>query len=222
MLFDICKMWMKKFRKKFLIGFGNTKVRLKNRTTFMGPIEKTGVLTYQLDDHYNGKDIELKINDRYKERILSGQEPVKIHTSCHEQCDDHTISDQTEYIIIKTWFAGAIAENTKGEPHVEILPLRKRDAVFKDPKYGSATITFTGSDLWESVDLYYFIQNPLDENFVMGTTFSYLNLKNSAKVELADDMFEITLMVCTGGGNGSGKKITLAQAEETIDKINHT
>ena len=52
---------------------------------------------------------------------------------------------------------------------VMVFPLAKRLAKFKDPRYGSATITLPANPYWESVDMYYTVPDAQDENFCMGS-----------------------------------------------------
>lgn len=167
-----------------------------------GPVPNTGVLCYRNADHWNGEDCRLTINRDYKRDVLAQTRPAKFSSEFH--CKSwNNIADATEFIIIKMYFL----ENPAGE--VLVFPLSKALAKFEDPRYGSATITLPPNDIWESVDLYYSVPDPEDENFAMGTGFSYLNLKSSAPIQLGDDLFELTPAMGMSGGGGAAKKHSL-------------
>lgn len=179
----------------------------------MGSADK-GVLTYQLPDHYNGTDIELRINDNSgnKKEIQAGKSTAELSCSYKSKKTANTsnISEFTEFMIIKTYFEG------ESDPEVGLYPASRSNAVFKNPKYGSASIPIAGSEYWECVDMYYHVQDPEYENYISGNQFSYLRPKADAEIAFADEMFE-TSPACFGGG-GSGR-LKLAAAEGLIDMI---
>ena len=47
------------------------------------------------------------------------------------------------------------------------------------------------NSLWRSVELYYYVPDPNNENYIQSTSFSYLNLRSDANVEFADNVFEM-------------------------------
>lgn len=194
--------------------------KIQNNSTFMGPIPNTGILMYRLPDHYNGKDITLKLDNDKKHKINNHIIPVQLHAGFHEE--HNNISDFTEYMIVKTYF------EDDETPQIDIFSIPRCKAKFKDPKYGTAIIQFPKNEnsvnsVWESVEFYYYVPDPKNENFMQSTSFSYLNLKSDAEVEFADSMFE-TRPKFGINQNMSQTKDTKdiknsAEFEEIIDKI---
>jgi hypothetical protein len=182
-------------------------------STFMGSVAGTGVLIYKFDDTYNGKDIELCLtsNDgqdkRDKASAQNGLGGVKFHTRSFSH-DGSNVSEFTEFIVIQTFL------KDEKKPHVEIHPLNRRLAVFKNPKYGSATIKLEDSKFWDSVEMYYHIPDPRYTNYIGSDGFSYLNLRADIKVNLADSVFHHSPAAAMGGmGGGRGKVETTANSD---------
>jgi hypothetical protein len=167
--------------------------------SFMGPFEGTGMLFYQLDDTFDGKDIELGLDADNKQKnkrdALDGK-VVKFSTVGWNT--EHTnVSETSEFIVIQTFL------KDEKKPYVEIHPFNRRLAVFEDPKYGSATIKLEGSKFWGAVEMYYHIPNEQYTNYIGNNGFSYLNLKEGMSVNLSDKLFHHVPAAAMGGGNDS-------------------
>ena len=171
----------------------------------MGPIENTGLLCYRNADSYGAPDVTLKFNE---ECTVTTRLPASFFDRGAMQ-----ISDWTAYIIIKTYFQG---ENA---PEIEVHPLSRRLAKFKDPRYGSASVTLEGSRYWKSVDVYFPVSDPENINYITTNHFDYLNVKDDAALVFADSMFERVPAMAGGGGGGGDRKLKSSEAEALLPGI---
>jgi hypothetical protein len=163
------RLWKKDGKIKNPLGFNGA---------YFQSMPNQGILTYKLDDNYDGKDIKLMFNDHDKQ---------KLYPALGEQHDN--ISDFTEYMVVKTYF------QNKETPLVEIFHIPKgiAETLPKDRRYGMVRIKLSESTLWESIGLYYNLSHRRnEENFVNGIFFSYLNLKTDAQTLFTANMFEVT------------------------------
>lgn len=195
--------------------------------TFMGSTPGTGVLVVQHQDTYDDEPMLLGLSttdsvETLKKEMYADSTkgiPVKLH-SIKRFGQANSVPEDAEYVVIRTDF------KDEKEPVIECHPWNRRSAVFKDPKHGSATIAFTeeSSQLYASIEPYFFMSDKKYKNFFMGNSFNYLNTKPGVAFMFDDCMYEHSPAMGMGrGGGGSGGggpvKISKLDGKKLLDEM---